>query len=74
VSGETYLVAGNAESGRALLEACEPGGLELVLDRFARVYRCTGLRSAPVRDPELGLVDPEELVALRRLRLGEATD
>jgi hypothetical protein len=35
---------------------------------MAVVYRCSRLRAEPVRDPTLGLVQPDRLVALRRLR------
>jgi hypothetical protein len=71
---ETYLVAGSAPAGRALLRACAPGNLALVLQRFGVIdlYRCDALRSKPVRDPDYGLVDPERLVALRRLRVDTA--
>lgn len=71
--GETYLVAGIGEAGRALLEACAPGGLELVLEGFGSVYRCAALRTEPVHDPEVGVVEPEQLVARRRLHLAPAT-
>lgn len=67
--GETALVAGSGKTGRALLRACAPGNLELVVDHFALVYRCAALREERVRDPAFGLVEPERLIALRRLRL-----
>jgi hypothetical protein len=64
---ETYLVIGGGTGGGSLLRACAARALDLVLDRFARVYRCTRLRVGTVRDPVLGRVEPEQLVALRRL-------
>jgi hypothetical protein len=69
-ASETYLVAGGGTEGRALKRACSPGALDLILDRFAHVYRCTRLSAGSVRDPTLGVVEPERLVAFRRLRVG----
>lgn len=66
----TYLVVGPHEAGLALAGACAPGALERIVEggEVASLYRCAQLRTTPVRDPKLGLVEPEELVALRRLR------
>jgi hypothetical protein len=67
--GATYLVVGTLPEGAALRAACSPTALEPVLEEYpASVYRCSRLRARPVRDPELGVLVPERLVALRRLR------
>jgi hypothetical protein len=67
----TYLVVGTLPDGAALRAACAPTALEPVLEEYpASVYRCSRLRARPVRDPELGVVEPARLVALRRLRPG----
>jgi hypothetical protein len=66
--GSIYMLAGNVEAARPLLRACEPGALTLVRenDPFLSLYRCARLREEPVRDPVMGTVEPEALVALRR--------
>jgi hypothetical protein len=68
--GPTYMLVGNVEAARPLLRACDRGALTLVRSRepFLSLFRCGRLREEPVRDPEIGTVDPEELVAVRRLR------
>jgi hypothetical protein len=64
-----YVVAGDLEEGRALLQACEPAGLEPLLDTVsADLYRCRRLRDGVVRDPALGAVSARDLAELRRLR------
>ena len=66
--GGTYLVVGPNESGAALLKVCAPGASTTLRDwPSGSVYRCTRLASEPVRDPELGRVQPEELILRRRL-------
>jgi hypothetical protein len=66
----TYLVVGPHEEGVALAGACAPGALERIVEgtEIAILYRCARLRSEMIRDPKLGLVDPETLVTRRRLR------
>jgi hypothetical protein len=65
----TYLVVGPLPESNGLRRSCATHALEPVLEEYlASVYRCSRLRARPVRDPALGLVDPEKLVALRRLR------
>ncbi|MGH3110029.1 MAG: hypothetical protein ACRDQT_03810, partial [Gaiellaceae bacterium] len=68
--GGTYFVVGPLPERRALLAACEPGALELDLDNrdVASLYWCERLGSDAVRDARFGLVEPRELIALRRLR------
>ena len=67
--GETYIVVGSDPSGGSLLEACAPGALSTLRDwPQGSVYRCGRLSTEPVLDPELGRVDPEQLVVRRRLR------
>ncbi len=69
--GGTYFVVGDSGEGRALARTCMAGGLERLVDggETAHLYRCAQLRAKPVRDPLLGLVAPERLVTLRRLRV-----
>jgi hypothetical protein len=62
-----YLVVGGGSEGRRLSRACAAGALNLILDRFARVYRCTRLRAGTVKDPVLGAIAVEKLVASYRL-------
>jgi hypothetical protein len=74
--GETHLVTGvgSAEEDEALTSVCVPGSLELLTDaHIGSLYRCGRLRAEPVHDPELGVVDPERLVAARRLESGAAS-
>jgi hypothetical protein len=68
--GPTYMLVGNVEAARPLLRACDRGALTLVRssEPFLSLFRCGRLRDERVRDPEIGTVDPEELVAVRRLR------
>ncbi len=69
-SGVTYLVVGGEPQGPPLARACREGALERIGEHAtATVYRCTALGDTPVRDPELGVVAPAELVELRRLRV-----
>jgi hypothetical protein len=64
----TYLVAGEDEEGVALVNACAPGGMSTLRDWPAgSVYRCDRLATAPVADPALGEVTPEQLIARREL-------
>jgi hypothetical protein len=64
---DAYLVVGPGEEGRALASACADGALEeLRTAPVGRFHRCQRLRTEPVQDPTLGLVDPERLVAVRR--------
>lgn len=66
---DVYLVVRPYGEGVPLVRACAPGALEPLREGWiAGVYRCSQLRKESVRDPALGLVDPERLVALRRLR------
>lgn len=65
----TYLVVRLSGEGIPLVRACAPGALEPLMERFfGSIYRCGRLGDKPVRDPTLGLIDPEKLVAVRRLR------
>jgi hypothetical protein len=68
--GTTYMLFGNAVLARELARSCEPGALERVRpgDQFMTLHRCARLRERPVLDPLVGLVEPEVLVTLRRLR------
>jgi hypothetical protein len=67
--GDTYLVVRDVGEGVPLIRACAPGARSTVWESWmAVVYRCSRLRAEPVRDPTLGLVQPDRLVALRRLR------
>jgi hypothetical protein len=68
----SYFVVGPHEQGAALGMACAPGALERIVEvpELAILERCERLRAGPVRDPELGLVEPQALVAMRRLRSG----
>jgi hypothetical protein len=71
--GETYLVLRSGADATALAAACAEGALEPVLeplreDPAAGVYRCSRLRTEPVRDPTHGVLPPERLVELRLLR------
>jgi hypothetical protein len=68
-SGATYLVVGGEyEAGGALVTACAPGALETLRDwPSGSVYRCDRLATAPVYDPDLGEITPEQLVARRQL-------
>jgi len=69
-SGTTYMLVGNVDGALPLLRACERGALELVRrsGAFMSLYRCAQLREEPVREPLIGRVEPEVLVALRRFR------
>jgi hypothetical protein len=68
-SAATYLIVGPEPQGRPLAKACRDGSLERIGEHAgATVYRCGTLGDTPVRDPDLGVVSPEELVELRRLR------
>jgi hypothetical protein len=65
---DSYLVVGHGDEGRALASACAEGALEELRNApIGAVHRCIRLRTEPVQDPTLGLVEPERLVALRRL-------
>ena len=68
--GGTYFVLGPLEGWRALAGACADGELQKDLDNrdVADLYWCERLGSTPVRDPRFGLVEPSELIELRRLR------
>jgi hypothetical protein len=69
VDRETYLVVGPNATGAALLHVCPSEALEAIRDwPSGSVYRCGHLASEPIQDPELGAVEPEELVDRRRLR------
>ncbi|CAN5275972.1 hypothetical protein BH09ACT13_BH09ACT13_13050 [soil metagenome] len=70
-----HFVTGQGAEGRALLAACAPRALAPVLEagRFLALHRCSRLHARAVRDPSFGLVDPEELVELRRLRAPRRT-
>jgi hypothetical protein len=64
---DAYLVVGPGEEGRALASACADGALEeLRTAPVGSFHRCQRLRTEPVQDPTLGLVEPERLVAVRR--------
>jgi hypothetical protein len=66
---DTYLVVRLSGDGIPLVRACARGALRLLMERFfGSIYRCGRLQDKPVRDATLGLVEPERLVALRRLR------
>jgi hypothetical protein len=67
-----YFVVGPLEEGAALARACASGARRPLVDggELATLDLCTRLRSGQVRDPALGLMEPEALVALRRLRAG----
>jgi hypothetical protein len=63
-----YLVAGSGPEGAALTSVCADGALELLTEApVGSVSRCGRLRTEAIRDPKLGLVQPETLVARRRL-------
>jgi hypothetical protein len=65
----TYLVVGPLPESNGLRKSCATAALEPVLEEYlASVYRCSRLRERSVRDPTFGLVAPERLVTLRRLR------
>jgi len=66
---DAYLVVGPGEEGTALASSCVPDTLEQLREApVGAVYRCDRLRAEPVRDPTLGLIEPDELVAQRRLQ------
>ena len=75
-SEDVHLVLRPYGEGAALAAACAPGALELVGSPFpleggdVEVHRCSELGSAPVRDPALGLLAPDELVAARLFEPG----
>jgi hypothetical protein len=75
-SPDIHLVLRPYGEGAALGSACAPGALELVGSPFrlaggeVEVHRCAELGSAAVRDPALGLLAPEDLVAARRFEPG----
>ena len=68
--GGTYFVLGPQQERRGLLRACAPGALELDHENrdVASLFWCSQLASKSFRHPEYGLVEPSELVELRRLR------
>jgi hypothetical protein len=71
-SGDVHLVLRPYGEGAALAAACARGALELVASPFSlegggvEIHRCSELGTAPVRDPALGVLAPDELVAARR--------
>jgi hypothetical protein len=68
--GARFLVVGPGEEGMALASACVPSALERLREApIGSVYRCERLRSEPIQDPTLGLVEPEQLVAQHRLQI-----
>jgi hypothetical protein len=69
-AGGTYFVVGDHGEGLALSRTCERAALEPVLEggEAMTLARCRRLREEPVRDPELGLVQASDLVAIRRVR------
>lgn len=75
-SSDVHLVLRPYGEGAALASACAPGALELVGSPFrlaggeVEVHRCAELGSAAVRDPALGLLAPEDLVAARSFEPG----
>jgi hypothetical protein len=67
--GETYLVVGPNETGAALLQVCGSEALSTIRDwPSGSVYRCEHLATESVRDPELGRLEPKELIIRRRLK------
>ncbi len=66
----SYFVVGPHEQGAALAAACAPGALEPLVEGpgLATLARCGQLSTTEVRDPELGPLAPQTLVAIRRLR------
>ena len=77
-SEDVHLVLRPYGEGAALAAACAPRALELVRPfplegGDVEVHRCSRLGSAPVRDPALGLLAPEQLVAARRFEPGFAS-
>ena len=68
--GTIHMLVGNVEGGLPLLHACERGALRRVRSggEFMSLYRCERLREEPVREPLIGLAEPEVVVALRRFR------
>ena len=65
---QTFFVARQwMPEGAALVRACATPPEQLQSSELATVFRCSRLGRKPVRDPELGLVKPARLVALRRL-------
>jgi hypothetical protein len=66
----TYLVLGGGERALLLARACAPAYRKHVVQggEAMALFRCGRLRSDPVRDPVLGPVAPEVVVALYRLR------
>jgi hypothetical protein len=68
--GTTYMLFGNDVLARELARSCDRGALERLRQggEFMTLHRCVRLREEPVLDPLVGLVEPEVLVTLRRLR------
>jgi len=74
--GSTYFVLGAGVDAASLVGTCVPDGLQHVVQgaETMSLYRCTRLRADPIRDPLLGVVEPETVVALRRLHPTLGTD
>jgi hypothetical protein len=68
--GTTYMLFGNDILARELARSCDRGALERLRQggEFMTLHRCARLGEEPVLDPLVGLVEPEVLVTLRRLR------
>ena len=62
-----YFLLGPDGASTSLYSACAEGALGTMVEGpLVLLHRCARLREEPVRDPELGLVSPERLVALHR--------
>ena len=68
--GSPYFVLGTGTHAATLTSTCAPNRLAHVLQggESMGLYRCSRLRAEPVDDPLFGVVEPETLVALTRLR------
>ena len=68
VPGGAYFVLPAYPPARlSLLRACAPGRVQPIeLGRLLGVYACSELRTGPIRDPDLGLVQPRQLLAAYR--------
>jgi hypothetical protein len=65
-AGAYFLLHPDGEN-TSLYSACADGALEPVaVSPLVHLHRCGRLGEQPVRDPELGVVSPERLLALQR--------